>query len=116
VCWRWGGAGVCVDRMRGQRGGLCHGSKETKDRGIDFFFRAERGGLWWEFGSWGIYVLPDHNEKRILLNFTVLTHGYLVTLSSSIVIVLGIVLKPPIHSSHRAKSTTAKALRIQRNA
>lgn len=63
----------------------------------------------WQLG----YLLPGYNGKK---NPTVLTHGYLVTLSSSIVIVLGIVLKPPIHSSYRAKSTTAKALRIQRNA
>jgi len=94
----------------GVRGGLCHGSKETKDHGIDFFSSRARGVM---VGVWQLgYLLPGYNEKRILL----LTHGYLVTLSSSVVIVLGIVLKPPIHSSHRAKSTTAKALRIQRNA
>jgi len=65
VCWRWGGAGVCVDRMRGQMGGLCLGSKEAKDHGITFF-RAERGGLWWEFGSWGIYYRVT-TERKILL-------------------------------------------------
>lgn len=110
VCWRWGGAGVCVDRMRGQRGTL---PWEQGDEGPwhRFFFRAERGGYG---GGLAVGVSVTGSQRKE--NSTVLTRGYLVTLSSSVVIVLGIVLKPPIHSSHRAKSTTAKALRIQRNA
>lgn len=96
----------------GVRGGLCLGSKETKDRGIVFFFEQSEGVMvgFWQLG----YLCITGSQRKE--NFTALTHGYLVTLSSSIVIVLGIVLKPPIHSSYRAKSTTAKALRIQRNA
>jgi len=49
----------------GVRGGLCLGSKETKDHGIDFFFEQSEGvmGGVWQLG----YLLPDHNGKRILL-------------------------------------------------
>ncbi len=49
----------------GVRGGLCLGSKETKDRGIDFFSSRARGVM---VGVWQLgYLLPDHNGKRILL-------------------------------------------------
>ncbi len=96
----------------GVRGGdFAMGARRRRTMASIFFSSRARGVMG---GGLAVGVSVTGSQRKE--NPTVLTHGYLVTLSSSIVIVLGIVLKPPIHSSHRAKSTTAKALRIQRNA
>jgi len=65
VCWRWGGAGVCVDRMRGQGGTL---PWEQGDEGPwhRFFFEQSEGGYG---GSLAVGVSVTGLQRKE--NFTV---------------------------------------------